>query len=83
MSKPAQSPIVTTEANLPSRRCPALWDSVPVRTSESGGVTRLTCEACGWSERYLVVAKLPEPDIATKGGEHLAFKRRTRVGPHR
>jgi RNase P subunit RPR2 len=45
--------IVTTSAQLP-RRCPACWMAVPTRTSESGGVTRLTCGACGWSERYIV-----------------------------
>lgn len=57
MSKPAQGPILTTAAGVP-RRCPALWDSVPTRTSESGGVTRLSCP-CGWSERYIVVERLP------------------------
>lgn len=49
-----ETAIATTASGLP-RRCPANWDSVPTRTSESGGVTRLTCGACGWSERYLVV----------------------------
>lgn len=52
-----QGPIQTTTAKLP-KRCPALWDSVPTRTSESGGVTRLTCAECGWSERYLVVDRV-------------------------
>lgn len=52
-SKP--DPVIrTTAAKLP-RRCPKLWDAVCVRTSESGGVTRLTCPACNWSERYLVI----------------------------
>lgn len=53
MSAKPQGPILTTIAKLP-RRCPALWDSVPTRTQESGGVTRLTCAACGWTERYVV-----------------------------
>jgi hypothetical protein len=51
------SPIETKAADLP-RRCPAQWDAVPVRTSESGGVTRLTCPACGWSERYMVTDRV-------------------------
>lgn len=50
---PRDNVILTTAANLP-RRCPALWDAVPTRTSESGGVTRLTCPVCGWTERYRV-----------------------------
>lgn len=53
----AIGPIHTIAAQLP-RRCPAQWDAVPVRTSESGGVTRLTCPVCGWSERYLVVDRV-------------------------
>lgn len=81
MAKP-QGPILTTAAMLP-RRCPALWDSVPTRTSESGGVTRLTCVVCGWTEAYLVLERVPAREIAVKGGDHLAFKKRSRVGPHR
>jgi hypothetical protein len=50
--KPPQA-IVTASAGLP-RHCPSCWFGVPTRTSESGGVTRLTC-SCGWTERYLVV----------------------------
>jgi hypothetical protein len=50
MKKP-HGPIETKAAG-PSVRCPANVDAVPTRTSESGGVTRLTCPACGWSERY-------------------------------
>lgn len=57
MSKPTQGPIATTAAKLP-RRCPALWDSVPVRTSESGGVTRLTCPECKWTERYIITDRV-------------------------
>ena len=38
---------------------------------------------CGWFERYHVVDRMPEPDLAVKGGEHLAFKKRHRKGPHR
>jgi hypothetical protein len=56
-SKPEPA-IVTLAARVP-RRCPANWDRVPTRTSESGGVTRLTCEGCGWTERYLVVERMP------------------------
>lgn len=56
-SKPAAPAIVTTADRVP-RRCPRNWDSTPVRTSESGGVVRLTCWACGWSERYLVVDRI-------------------------
>lgn len=48
--------IVTTAAKTP-RRCPACWQTVPTRTSESGGVTRLTCPNCQWSERYLILEK--------------------------
>lgn len=55
--KPSAPSIRTTASGVP-RRCPACWGSVPVRTSESGGVVRLTCPACGWSERYLVVDKI-------------------------
>lgn len=75
-------PIMTTAAGLP-RRCPALWDSVPVRTQESGGVTRLTCMSCNWTERYLVLERVPEQPRSVKGGEHLAFKKRHRAGPQR
>lgn len=82
MSKHPSGPIITTAAQLP-RRCPAQWDSVPTRTSERGGVTRLTCAACGWSEAYLVVARVPDAPIAVKGGQNLMFKKRHRVGPHR
>ena len=78
-SKP-NGPILTLALPV---RCPALWDSVPARTSESGGVTRLTCAACGWSERYLVVARLPDPVFVPKDDRHLAFKKRHRVGPKR
>lgn len=81
MAKLAE-PIITTPEQIP-RRCPALWDSVPIRTSESGGVTRLTCMACGWTERYVVVARVPERTRTVKGGDNLAFKKRHRVGPHR
>jgi hypothetical protein len=56
-AKPAPA-IITLASGLP-RRCPANWDRVPTRTSESGGVIRLTCGGCGWSERYLVVEKMP------------------------
>jgi hypothetical protein len=53
--KPPQA-IVTALSGLP-RRCPSCWQTVPARTSESGGVTRLSCEACGWTERYLIVER--------------------------
>lgn len=56
MSKTAPGPIVTTAAGVP-RKCPACWQTVPTRTSESGGVTRLTCPNCQWSERYLILEK--------------------------
>lgn len=45
--------ITTTAAKLP-RRCPACIQSVTT-TRESGAVTRLTCSACAWTERYRVV----------------------------
>lgn len=57
MSKPPQGPIQTTLAKLP-KRCPALWDAIPTRTQESGGVTRLTCAVCKWTERYIVTDKV-------------------------
>lgn len=49
--------ITTKAADLP-KRCPALYDSVPTRTSESGGITRLTCAKCGWTEAYLVTDRI-------------------------
>ncbi len=54
MRKP-KSPdaILTKQAALP-QRCPACWGSIPVSVHESGGVTRLTCLACKWTERYRV-----------------------------
>lgn len=75
-------PIQTTAAQLP-RRCPSQWDAIPTRTQESGGVTRLTCAGCGWNEAYLILERVPEQPRTVKGGEHLAFKKRHRVGPHR
>lgn len=83
MKSKQHEPIKTTEAALPSRRCPALWDSVPTRTQESGEVTRLTCGVCGWNEAYLILERVPEQPRTVKGGEHLAFKKRHRVGPNR
>jgi len=47
------SAIITLAKDVPTR-CPALWDAEPTRAYESGGVIRLTCPVCGWTERYLV-----------------------------
>lgn len=58
MSKPKPAPFITTTAAQLPRRCPACWQTVPTRTSESGGVTRLTCGACQWSERYMVTDRV-------------------------
>jgi hypothetical protein len=51
--KPSQDAIDTTAEKLP-RRCPACIQTVTT-TRESGAVTRLTCTACQWTERYRVV----------------------------
>lgn len=51
MSKKTADPIVTRE--LPAH-CPACWFGAVTPKSESGAVTRLTCDDCAWSERYLV-----------------------------
>ena len=45
--------IATVAASLP-RICPACANMPLLRTSESGGVLRLTCAPCAWTERYLV-----------------------------
>jgi hypothetical protein len=63
--------------------CPACAHPAPERTSESAGVVRLWCPRCAWSERYLLVERMPDEPRVVKGGEHLAFKKRHRVGPHR
>lgn len=54
-SKPKPPTAILTTAAQTPHRCPACWSHVPTRTSESGGVTRLTC-GCGWSERYRIVS---------------------------
>ena len=54
-SKPPDA-IQTTAAKLP-RRCPACRGEV-IATGESGAVTRLTCTACNWTERYRVVDRV-------------------------
>ena len=81
MAKKLQSQPIDTRA-LP-QRCPACWFGALTRTSESGAVTRLTCADCAWSERYLVVERVPDHEPPLKGGQSLAFKKRHRVGPHR
>lgn len=52
-SKPPDA-IRTTLAKLPTR-CPKGWCAAVTQTRESGGVVRLTCWTCGWTERYLVI----------------------------
>lgn len=54
MRKPkAPDAIVTTFARLP-KICPACAKPNLTRTYESAGVSRMTCGACQWTERYLV-----------------------------
>lgn len=52
--KPPHADAIVT-ARLPMI-CPACADPHPAPTRESGGVTRLTCLVCSWTERYLVTA---------------------------
>lgn len=47
--KPA-SAILTKSLPL---RCPGCWGA-HTATRESGGVVRLTCARCEWTERYVV-----------------------------
>ena len=54
MAKKPKSPDAITTRVLP-RICPACAYDAPIPTRESGGVTRVTCPQCMWSERYLVV----------------------------
>ena len=80
MTKPDITPITTLR--LPAI-CPACAHRVlHVRDTHEG--TDVTCQQpCGWAARYLVVQELPDIPRAVKGGKHLAFKKRKRVGPHR
>ena len=56
MAKKSAPDAIQTRA-LPAH-CPACLFGALTRLSESGGVTRVTCQDCAWSERYLILERV-------------------------